>query len=688
MASVISASPSCASAGLVRPLAGPIPSFSSSSSGTGQIRGFVNDTEKKCCVVVSSSSSGISGSCSSSRNSNSSSVPLMHRRRRCRRRCRSVLVEAVAASRAEEARLTRDTGTYGCRWNVGIVGGHGATLLDGSSSRSRTTHVRSRRIIRSRDDPAAVVRRLSAASSSSSSSDAATADDVDVDGVPIISVSDGLSIDRTSELSSVFKFAVPLLATNIVTPLLTMTDTAFVGRCAANSVVQLAALGVSTPLTDYTVTLAAFIPAGLTNIISNGVARGESKESLASKTYGALFISLTLSLAIAAVLNIFPETLLGWLQTPQSVMTAAVEYVRIRSIGMPAAYLTAAAYAVLVARKDTTSPLACVCLAAAVNVVGDWLAVAVLGGGAAGAAWATTAALYAGCVAILVVLKKQGYVDDFPWGTLKWKEQLAPVMAFAGPITFLVFALLSIYTALILFANSLGVTVSAAHRIAGNVFAVAVLCGDPLIQAGQAFMPRYLLPEVPRRQAARQMAGLLQTIGWGTGFFASFCCGLACVFGGGLFTRDAAVVEQLRAVAIPVCAAVITNIVSKSMYGVTVAAKQLGFLAAITGGGLVFFGTSLWYFDKHLTGPDLYFWMWWVVMGYYALAIAAIQIKSFGIPGVIRGMFHDSCDADSAQADNCEVTFDDDGGTGGVKEEEGNGNDDNTEGGAARAAEA
>jgi hypothetical protein len=44
-------------------------------------------------------------------------------------------------------------------------------------------------------------------------------------------------------------------------------------------------------------------------------------------------------------------------------------------------------------------------------------------------------------------------------------------------------------------------------------YAAAVLCGDPLIQAGQAFMPRYLLPDVPRRRAARQMAGLLQTVG-------------------------------------------------------------------------------------------------------------------------------------------------------------------------------
>ena len=92
-------------------------------------------------------------------------------------------------------------------------------------------------------------------------------------------LSDGVTLDRALELSSVVKFAVPLLATNIVTPLLTMTDTAFVGRCAVDSVVQLAALGVSTPLTDYTVTLAAFIPAGLTNIISAGVARWASPAS-------------------------------------------------------------------------------------------------------------------------------------------------------------------------------------------------------------------------------------------------------------------------------------------------------------------------------------------------------------------------------------------------------------------------
>jgi Na+-driven multidrug efflux pump len=382
----------------------------------------------------------------------------------------------------------------------------------------------------------------------------------------------------------------------------------------------------------------------LTNIISNGVAAKESKQSLGAKTYGALIVSFCLSLLVAGILILHTETLLSWLKTPKEVMAAASAFTKIRAIGMPAAYLTTAAYAVLVARKDTVSPLACVCLAATVNVLLDYLAVARMGMGAAGAAWATTVALWVGCGAILDVVRKRGFADAFPWGTLRYKEQMAPVMAFFGPITFLVFALLSIYTALILFANGLGVTVSAAHRIAGNVFAVAVLCGDPLIQAGQAFMPKYLLPSVPLRAAARKMAGLLQQVGFGAGAFAGTACAVTCLFGGGAFTNDAAVVSQVRAVVVPMCAAVIANVVSKSMYGVTVAAKQLVFLAAITGAGLVLFALALWRMNAVLVGPALYYWMWWVVAGYYALAIVCIQVLTFGGPGGMgfKGLFHDA----------------------------------------------
>ena len=70
------------------------------------------------------------------------------------------------------------------------------------------------------------------------------------------------------------------------------------------------------------------------------------------------------------------------------------------------------------------------------------------------------------------------------------------------------------------------------------------------------------------------------------------------------------------------------------------AAKQLGFLAAITGVGLVGFAGSLWWFKHNLVGSELYYWMWWVVAGYCSLG-AAIQVRSSGVPGIVKGSFHD-----------------------------------------------
>ena len=98
---------------------------------------------------------------------------------------------------------------------------------------------------------------------------------------------------------------------------------------------------------------------------------------------------------------------------------------------------------------------------------------------------------------------------------------------------------------------------------------------------------------------------------------------------------------RVYSIAVAITSGGVFNIVSKSMYGVTVAAKQLGFLAAITGVGLAGFAGSLWWFKHNLVGSELYYWMWWVVAGYYGLAIAAIQVRSFGVPGVIKGSFHD-----------------------------------------------
>lgn len=457
------------------------------------------------------------------------------------------------------------------------------------------------------------------------------------------------TLNPMREMKLLGMFCAPLLASNLISPLLTMTDTAFVGRCAGEaSAVSLAALGVSTPLTDYTVSLFAFITAGLTSIVSRGVASGENEDELNGKVYGALFIAFVSSIAVGALLVTRAESLLDLLSVTGEVKPIAAQYTRIRGLAMPAAFMTASLYATLVARKDTIGPLMCVALAAVVNFVGDYFMVAVFNTGAAGAAWATTASLYTGLIAITVILRRRG-LSNFPpkqnfgdgsvpffRAMIPTKAQVAPVMAFFGPITFLVAALLAIYTSQILQANSLGVTVSAAHRIAATLFSLTVLCGDPLVQAGQAFMPEHFIK--PSRADARKMAMILFQFGLFTAAVCSSCFAAFCYLGAGVFTTDATVIASLHRVVLPMSSAVVANILSKSLYGVMVAARALNFLAGLTGLGLLGFGFAMRYLNSHVFGHAKYSYIWWITAAYYGLAVLVIfaRINGIGFKSILR----------------------------------------------------
>ena len=458
------------------------------------------------------------------------------------------------------------------------------------------------------------------------------------------------NIDVWREFRSLVAFCVPLLASNVISPLLTMTDTAFVGRCTGEaSATALAALGVSTPLTDYTVTLFAFITAGLTSIVSRGVASKEDEDELNGKVYGALFIAAVSSVLVGIMLLVRTDALLDTLKVSGEVKTIAASYTRIRGLAMPAAFMTAASYATLVARKDTVRPLLCVALAAVINLIGDWLMVAVFKTGAVGAAWATTLSLYTGLVAITVVLHRQNLLNFPPKqnfnggsGLVAWlraliptKAQVAPVLAFFGPITFLVGALLTIYTTQILMANSLGVTVSAAHRIAANLFSFTVLCGDPLVQAGQAFMPEYIIR--PVRANARKMAMILFQFGLFAASVATSAFAACCFFGAGVFTTDASVINQLHSVVLPMSAAVSANIISKSLYGVMVASRALNFLASLTALGLLGFCAAMWYVNTRVFGLAKYAYIWWITFAYYGVASLVLfcRINGIGFPSLL-----------------------------------------------------
>jgi len=204
-------------------------------------------------------------------------------------------------------------------------------------------------------------------------------------------------------VKSISRFAIAALGVWLCSPILSLIDTSAVGLLSGTA--QQAALNPAVSVTEYTALLIAFMYTGTTNLIASAQEHDRLNGSQ-SKTADAFRASLQLSTFVGTILGgvmlLSASTLLRMIIGKNNsldpvVFSAALKYVKIRALGMPAAAITGSAQAACLGMKDTRSPLLILVMAASINLLGDivlvrnsnaWI------GGAAGAAWATVFSQY------------------------------------------------------------------------------------------------------------------------------------------------------------------------------------------------------------------------------------------------------------------------------------------------------
>ena len=127
----------------------------------------------------------------------------------------------------------------------------------------------------------------------------------------------------------------------------------------------------------------------------------DDKPRTAKMMIGSMQMSTYVGLGLGSFLFIFAKPLLtaiiGNDAISPVVFSAAMKYVRIRALGMPAAAVIGSTQAACLGMQDIRSPLYVLAAAAVINFIGDMLFVGQsnpLLGGAAGAAWATVLSQY------------------------------------------------------------------------------------------------------------------------------------------------------------------------------------------------------------------------------------------------------------------------------------------------------
>ena len=291
------------------------------------------------------------------------------------------------------------------------------------------------------------------------------------------------------------------------------------------------------------------------------------------------------------------------------------------------ATLTAVTSAALVARKNTVLPLLGVMAAACSNVILDYVLVGILGMGVAGAAYATSISQFVCATIVITATVKRRHIDGF--GSWKYCKSIS---MYAAPIIFVTTSVLSIFSALIIVANQISVTTSAAHRVLGSLFSITSLCGDPLMQAAQAFLPVYLLNN--DRRSVKKLLSLILAIGLSFSIIAGTACLAVAQYFPFIFTIDASVIQEIRRVLPIFSVASFVVIPCKILYGVALAAKELGFLTILVVTGTAIFMGQLTLLLRSGTGG--YGALWGILSLYYIIAIISLRARFSNLPLIGR----------------------------------------------------
>lgn len=212
-------------------------------------------------------------------------------------------------------------------------------------------------------------------------------------------------------VKQLIRFALPILAVNILQILFTTADTVVLGRFVPEerSTVAVAAVGATTSLINLLIGFFVGISLGANVLVAR--CKGGNNPERAKKYVGcSVLLSLISGLAILLIGFFGAETFLSWMNCKNELLALATKYLKIYFLGMPLIMLYNFAASILRAVGDTVRPLIFLLAGGVLNVGLNIFFVTAVGLDVEGVAIATVASNAVSAICCLVVmLKSKGF---------------------------------------------------------------------------------------------------------------------------------------------------------------------------------------------------------------------------------------------------------------------------------------
>ena len=291
----------------------------------------------------------------------------------------------------------------------------------------------------------------------------------------------------TSADRRIFRLALPALGALAAEPLVSLADTAFVGRLGADA---LAALGVVTAVFGFVFFLMTALAYAGTPLIARAVGAGDLPRA-AQLTSQSLLIALLLGAAGLAVMEAAAPQLVRLMGAGAEVASPAANYLRIRAWSLPGLLWITVGHEAYRGVGDTRTPMLVTVAAALLNLVLDPMMIFWAGWGLNGAAIASAVAQTGGGAAFMFLLLTGRTGLRLPRPRLQWGV-MKTLLGAGSALTLRTLVLVATFTAAAAAAARMGVAEIAAHQVAIQIFVFLALVVDALAIAAQSLVARHL----------------------------------------------------------------------------------------------------------------------------------------------------------------------------------------------------
>jgi MATE family multidrug resistance protein len=350
-------------------------------------------------------------------------------------------------------------------------------------------------------------------------------------------VTDRRGLDR-----EIARLAVPALGALAADPLVSLVDTAWVGRLGADA---LATLGIATTVLITFFFIFNFLAYGATPLIGSALGRGEPDVAARVGGAAAAMASIAGVLSLAAAL-VFAPLLVRIMGADASIAADTVAYLRIRSLALPAVLLITVGHGVFRGHQDTRTPFVVTAGFNVVNLVLDPLLIFTFGLGINGAAIASVIAQWAGVAWFAVLVRRPNNRSRLvSFHGLTWHE-MRPLMGASAALVIRTGSLLAVFAVATAVASRISNIAIGAHQVASQLWLFLALVVDALAIAGQSMIG----PQISsgRSDQARRIGNRLLQLGLVVGFGLGFVMAAMSAALPHLFTDDEAVLRAVDSV--------------------------------------------------------------------------------------------------------------------------------------------